>query len=307
MADYSRFEARMVPWLRKVWTDRLMIKEEVMSTDQAGARKEGAWQVYERYNDPARFRLSDDHPAWKEFQLTLKTLTWFFGIEPSDGRGPDSFFHFLNGIRQGSWRVYAHLAEPWAQNWKLVAEYCLRNMTHGRHDIVEFKVAGPGMSKKRGDQFVIYLADQLAMERALSELRSQIPQCFAGSVPPGVKQLVPGLGWSVEPVAEEHGSPAVNEVWNNETVSFGTYLSAVIYMALEQSWQKSEEDYVNELIEFFLNVGIDPANPHLLRTISWEQLKQMAAVSNARVVTSGIAATTTIFTDKTKQFPLGVQ
>jgi hypothetical protein len=303
MADYSRFDVSIVPWLQRVWADRDLIRHEVLlEAVPTDARKEGAWQVYERYSDPTRIKLRSGNPDWEKFQMTLNTLKWFFGIPWTGGPDADSFFHFLRGIRQGYWRVYAHLADPWADNWELVAKYCLRNMTHGHNDIVEFKVAGPGI-KRRSDQIVIYLVNEPAMERAINDLRSQMPQCFAGSVPPGVKQVVPGLGWSKEPLEAEHGSPAVNEIWNNQTLSFGSYLSAVIYMALEQSWQKTEADYVHELIEFFLNVGIDPANPQLLRTFSWEQLKQFAQVSNAKIATSGIAPTTIVFTDKTKPFP----
>jgi hypothetical protein len=169
-------------------------------------------------------------------------------------------------------------------------------------EVEKFKVAGPGMSPKRGDQIVAWVNSEAAKDALLKKL--QTFSNFDGTPPPGTKLVSAGLGWSKEPTSEDNGSPAVDEVWGTGSHSFGSYLAGVIYMALEQSWNKTEDKYVEELKEFFLNVGIDPAKPELLRTISWDQLKQMAGVANAKVVISGIGGQTNVFTDKTTPFPL---
>lgn len=303
MANYSAFDPGIIPWLRTVWKDRVQIEEGVRDL----GRDEGAWQVYDRYNDPAKDTTLTKE--WKKFRKDVKRLTGEYGITcgPQTGKWtPDDFYHFGNNPRPGKglWRVYAHVKEPRAYNWTPTAVYCLSMMKSlNLADVEKFKVAGPGMSKNRGDQIVIWLNSESAKDSILKAL-SRLASNFDGNVPPGVKQVQPGLGWGVEPTSEDHGSPAVDEVYGTRNHSFGSYLAGVIYMALEQSWHNTEDRYVEELVEFFLNVGINPAKPNLLRTISWDQLKHMAKLSNAKVITSGIVKQTTVFTNQTQVFPL---
>lgn len=305
MADYSRFDPAIVPWLKEVWKLRKDIKLDAETI----SRKMGAIRVYWLYSGPdAEGTMNSSEQDFLDFQGELRALVWFFHI-PFTWVGklaPDAFFHFLTpGGSAGSRRIYARVKPPRDKNWTEVARFCLRNMTHGRKDITEFKVAGPAAASTRPDQIVIYLEDQKAVETVIEEMQVKMPGWFEGSLPPGVKCVTSGLGWSAEPTANEHGSPAVDEIWKGETLSFGSYLAAVIYMALEQSWAGNDENkFVEELITFFLNVGVDPARPHLLRTISWTELKQMAAVSNAKIVTARIAQTTTVLINQTSPLPL---
>jgi len=335
MADYSSFDTAIVPWLKKVWQDKAQIEQAVRipesdaQTDAAAAvlkgesvqvvtagqkvltqlkrdsRKEGAWQVYDRYNDPTPAK--ENLEAWQSFLKHKGKLVSKYGIsgDPQTRKEiPNDFYHFGAGCRQGKgmWRIYVHITNR-RKNWIRVIDYCLSVMTKRRlEDIEKCKVAGPGLSKDRGDQVVIWVNSEAVKDSTLEALK-KMSDCFGGSVPPGVKQVVPGLGWGVEPAEAEHGSPAIDEVWDGEGVSFGSYLAAVIYMALEQSWHKTEDGYVEELVQFFLNVGVDPKNPHLLRTYSWEQVKQMTQVSNAKLVTSGVSASSTVFTDRTNMLP----
>jgi hypothetical protein len=302
MADYSRFDPAIVPWLKQVWKDRQEIKEDAETI----SRRMGAETVYALYSAGT---MNGSDSSFLDFQGELKVLEWFFHISstcPDESPDPDSFFHFVDpSYRAGSRRIYARVTEPWNKNWTEVARFCLRNMTHGRKDITEFKVAGPRAARTRRDQIVIYLDNQKAVETVIEEMQVKMPGWFEGSLPPGVKCVISGLGWSAEPTPAEHRSPAVDEIWKGRPLSFGSYLAAVIYMALEQSWTGDDENkFVEELITFFLNVGVDPAKPHLLRTISWTELKQLAAVSNAQIVTARIAPTTTVLIDQTSPLPL---
>ena len=305
MADYSAFDNGIVPWLQKVWTKRRTIEQGVRTT----GRDEGAWLVYDCYNDPAADPGETD--AWTLFREDVRRLTGEYGIGCGPQRGgkwlPDDFYHFGDNPRQGKglWRVYAHVKEPRTYNWTPAAVYCLHVMKSLKLEVIEkFKVAGPGMSKDRGDQIVIWVNSEDAKNSTLESLKQTCAGNFDGSVPPGVKQVVPGLGWSKEPTAADHGSPAVDEVYGTSRHSFGSFLAGVIYMALEQSWSKTEDDYVKELKAFFLNVGIDPANPHVLRSISWEELKHLAGVGNGNIVRTDGAKPTTVFKDQTNVFPL---
>lgn len=310
MADYSAFSPEIRPWLQKVWKEKGQIEQVVRTYDkkrglQAG-RAEGAGQVYDRYNDPAVNK--QETLEFREFMGDAIGLSDSYNIvlAPQGGEwAPHNFYHFGENPRAGKglWRVYAHVKSPRSKNWMPTAEYCLTLMRKGEErDVEKFKVAGPGMSDNRGDQIVIWVNSEAAKDSMLKQL--QTFSNFDGNPPPGIKQISPGLGWGKEPTAQDNASPAVDEVSGTSNHSFGSYLSGVIYMALEQSWKKTEDSYVEELTEFFLNVGIDPAKPHLLRTISWDELKQMAGVTNAKVVTSGIGKQTTVFTDKTSPFPL---
>ena len=305
MADYAAVDKGIVPWLQKVWTDRGKIEQGV----RTAGRDEGAWLVYDRYNDPTEDPKETE--AWTLFRRDSKRLSREYGIacNPQRGQGwvPNEFYHFGANPRPGKglWRIYAHVREPRAYNWTPAAVYCLHVMKALNLEVIEkFKVAGPGLSKDRGDQIVIWLNSEDAKNSTLASLAQSVAGNLDGSVPAGVKQVQAGLGWGKEPTAAEHGSPAVDEAYGTSNHSFGSFLAGVIYLALEQSWRKTEDQYVHELTEFFLNVGIDPANPHVLRTISWEELKHLAGVGNGNVVRSGLAKPTTVFTDQTK--PLAI-
>lgn len=303
MADYSAFDRGIVPWLQKVWNDRHTIKAGVLQD----GRTDGAWLIYGHYNDPTVD--PSDSEAWKLFRQDAKRLIREYGIGCGPQTGsviPHDFYHFGNNPRPGKglWRIYAHVREPRAYNWTPTAVYCLHMMKSLNLEVIEkFKVAGPGMSKDRGDQIVIWLNSEADKNTALESLKQTCANNYDGNVPPGVKQVAAGLGWSKEP-AEDHSSPAVDEVWGDSQHSFGSFLAGVIYMALEQSWDRLEDDYVKELTEFFLNVGIEPSSPQLLRTVSWEELKLRAGVANGTIARGGGLNNSTMFTDQTRPFPL---
>lgn len=81
MADYSRFDARIIPWLERVWDNHGLIENEVNRTKpNEFPRKEGAWLIYGYYNDPIGRSRNYENAELKEFHMKLGRLQWFFGI-----------------------------------------------------------------------------------------------------------------------------------------------------------------------------------------------------------------------------------
>jgi HopA1 effector protein family len=313
MADYSRFEPSLSSWLQKVWASRAEIKQDVMLyADEPElarfARKSGANAVYDLYNTSAKVNVDDDD--WKRFQARLKVLEDHYHIpyRTSHGFVKDSWFSFaVDPSEQGSWRIYLRFKDP-ISKWVRVALYCLNNVcAHRIKGIVEFKVAGPGLSKERGDHMVIYLKDRKSVDSTLEFLKTdpEMSGLFSGNVPAGVKQVAPGLGFSAEIVPRLDDSPAINEVWNNEPLSFGSYLAGVIYMALEQSWDKTEDHYVDELLKYFLQLRIDPRHPHLLRSIPEEEFQMMVQNTQGKIVREKLSPQprSGVMIDQTRPFP----
>jgi hypothetical protein len=77
MADYSRFDPAIVPWLKEVWNLRKDIKEDAETI----GRRMGAKRVYWRYSGPDPDRpMNSSEKAFRDFQGELKALDWFFHI-----------------------------------------------------------------------------------------------------------------------------------------------------------------------------------------------------------------------------------
>jgi len=301
MADYSAFEKGLARWLKAVWANRASIKSSVNSK----GRTEGAWCVYDCYNNPAS--SADEGSRWRKFLKLLVEIETTFSVEgrPQDGDTvPNDFYHFGPASLppgQGEWRVYAHVKAPRNDHWYEPACLLLKLMASGGSGIAKFKVAGPGMAPDRGDQIVVWTNSEQACKKVLEAL-SRMAEHFDGNVPPSVATVVAGLGWAKEP-SGAHSSPAINEVWGTAGHSFGSYLSAIIYMALEQSWNGTEDNYVEEVEEFFLNVGVNPMKPHLLRTMSWDDIVRLAQQAN-RSLSGTVIPSLASGKDSTKVVPI---
>jgi hypothetical protein len=282
MADYSKFDRGLARWLKDVWAKRRKIKNGV--NDEG--RTEGAWLIYDLYNDPNIQK--EDTKKWRTFQKAVKSLSKQYGVpvQPQGDEWKASEFYHFGPDRlpdgSGNWRVYCHIKSPQHKNWSPPATYVLKRMQASDTRIAKFKIAGPQMSKKRHDSMVIWVNSEADALSLINDLKTRFADNFTGSPPPSVKQVATGLGWAKEP-SEDHSSPGVDEVWGTDNHSFGSYLAGVILMALEQSWDLKEKDYVEEVRQFFLNVGINPMNPHQLRTMSWEDVKLLAGVANRRL------------------------
>jgi len=278
MADYSVFEKGLARWLKAVWAKRASIK----SSANSDGRTEGAWCVYDCYNNP--LSSADDTKEWRDFYQQLVKLNKEFRVNIAAQEGkmvPNDFFHFGPAALakgQGEWRVYAHVKTPRNDHWVEPATFLLKQMNAGGSGIAKFKVVGPGMAPDRGDQIVVWTNSDLAC-KAVLEGFTKMAGHFDGKVPPSVSTVVAGVGWAKEPNSD-HASPAIDEVWGSPQHSFGSYLSGIIYMALEQSWDNDEDRYVYEVEQFFLNVGVNPQQPHLLRTMSWDDIMNLAGLAN---------------------------
>lgn len=284
MADYSVFEAGLARWLRAVWAGREKIKKSANEI----TRTEGAYCVYDLYNNP--IASGTDTPQWRAFVKKMGVLKSSFNVSvyPQNRERvwkPNDFYHFgpeMLAAGQGEWRVYAHVKSPRGANWEEPATYLLKLMLGRGGEVAKFKVAGPGMAADRGDQIVVWTNSDRACEVVLKGL-SAMAAHFDGRVPPSVCTVLPGLGWAKEP-SDRHASPAIDEAMDGTRHSFGSYLAAIIFMGLEQSWDGTEDHFVYEVEQFFLNVGVDPLRPHLLRTMSWDDILGLAGLANRRLV-----------------------
>jgi hypothetical protein len=311
MADYSQFDPGLQRWLKQVWERRLKIKKNVMKwsdlMDAAFGRKSGANKVYDIYNSSEKVEVGDD--LWEIFQCKLEILERRHGIKytPYPKFCKDAWFHFVGKSPKTPvlWRIYLRFVDP-LTTWGHVAQYCLKSMA-ASNNIVEFKVAGPGLSKERSDHMVIMMKDVKSMDNILDVLRTdpRMSGLFAGSVPAGAKQVAPGVGWAAQPLSLD-GSAEMAKLWKDESLSFGSYLSGVIYMALEQSWDKNEDHYAKELLEFFHSLGIDPKRPHLLRLIPEAQLQMMVNNAQVKIVQGKLAPqpTSGVIIDQTHPLPI---
>src|ERR1700722_7989284 len=179
MADYSRFDLAIVPWLQQVWRERQTIKFWA----ETSGRKLAADEVYALYTgpDPDR-KMNANDAAFTSFKADLDSLVSTYKIPYicDDLDNPKAFFHFLNPKGgAGSWRVYAN--GKVARH--LVSIYCLRKMASAK-DIVEFKIAGPGASRRR-DQVVIYVLDDKARDVVLHDLQGHANRELAMRDPQG--------------------------------------------------------------------------------------------------------------------------
>lgn len=282
MADYTAFEPGLAEWLRLVWGARAQIKA---GANQWG-REEGAGRVYDLYNDPAQDTRATQE--WRDFVAILNYFYRKFGLDfwPQDGDWvPHEFYHCSVAPLtpdQGHWRIYGNLASPRNDAMQAPVDLLMTLLVDGGHGVAKFKVAGPGMSTARGDQLVVWMNSEAACTNLLNTLAGY-HGCFAGNVPFSVATVAPGLGWAKEPVRGATMSPAIDEVNNADKHSFGSYLAAIIYMGLEQSWDDDEQSYVDEVEEFLLNVGVQPRSPHLLRTLSWVDIRLLAHQANLRL------------------------
>lgn len=316
MADYSQFDPALASWLQKVWKERVSIQREMISQwvliaklkkeegnegfdPAASARKMGADEIYGFYNPG-----TDDKPGnegWAMFELMLDLLKRRHGIEweTSNGWISDSWFAVKREFGNHKWRIYLRFVEP-LTGWGRVAQYCLQDMD--RKGVVEFKVAGPGISKQRGDHMVIWLKDDKSIDSMLQSLKAdRLMACrFSGSVPPGVKQVAPGLGYSAEPDSVQDPSPLIEKLYKRNCVSFGEYLAGVIFLALEQSWNGNENDYVEKLLDMFLHLRIDPKQPHLLRNISEEEFRLIVKNAQGKIVSQRLTPEPSTGKDETK-------
>ena len=112
------------------------------------------------------------------------------------------------------------------------------------------KVTGP--VHRRNDGIVIFLRDEDAVRRVLSwvrEVQESHSARFLWDVPPGVDQVMAGVGYAAEPP--------------RAATSFGGLRTALIFAALERHRNGTFQDFQGEVLNLFYANGIDPERVHL--------------------------------------------
>ena len=284
----AQFNPTLRPWLRRVWQDRSII----LTGAQQNGREEGSWLVYDRYNDPAETAHTADfadfmramNTLWDDHDDVIESLT-------SQKRDivPNTFYHFnchnYDALQHLSTkRIYARTS-GW-QNSVQVARLVLAEM-RATEGVQKFKIKGPGLSEDRCDSVVIWLTSELAVLHLLMVLKRQ-PGLYSGSVPPGVKQVIAGLGWAEEP-PETGAGDQLTVLWNSRTHSYGSYLAGLIFFALEQTSktgilddQHGYREFLGRTLLYFGTANVSPTDCHRLRRRN--ELEHMRAVTNHRLV-----------------------
>jgi hypothetical protein len=204
--------------------------------------------------------------AWEKFNAEkLKTDTlWLWS----------TFYHF-EGEWEGAYkRVYIHVAN-YADNVIEITTK-LQSLISELKGLLKFKIAGPG-GVDRKDQIIVYLSDEQSQTEVIESLRD-LKDLFQPGVPMVVKQVegLDGVGIADEP-------PDVSLEVEPRVESFGSYLSKVLYWALEESWYGEREQFL-DAAEIALRVaGIDPKEPHLhARRMEIEELDRRGRIAQSR-------------------------
>ncbi|RVT82659.1 hypothetical protein DXV76_15575 [Rhodobacteraceae bacterium CCMM004] len=306
MADYTVFMPSLAGWVRNVWTTRAKIKAEsdrqgnedvqdLVDKGDAAARFrftefrdiEGTWQIYELYNDPGTVTVSN--VELRAFLKRCRALAKRYGLRYAAQGGAkvaDTFYHFnpRGGYGRIDYRVYARAKAPLSRHACHLANAVAFKMGD-IPGIQKFKISGPGMTADRGDGLVVYLSDEASTMTLLEYLGRTCTRHFSGAVSPAVKQVQDGLGWAKEPPDPGKDHPLANHPDN--AYSFGSYLAALIYVALKRTYFASmstrEDAFVAEVARVFEAGNVDPKNPHR-PCASKEELEQLQALANGALV-----------------------
>jgi hypothetical protein len=287
-ANYTDFNASLRQWLRQVWQRR----RNILFGAKTEGRMEGADLIYDLYNDPAK---NNKVAGFQDFLQAAVALVndnsdLLEKCYPQDGEViPADFYHFepfgYAMLRpRNRLRVYVHTA-----GWQASLAVCqvVVDAMRGPEGVTKFKIAGPGFSANRGDSVVVWLTNQLAVDYLIAQLKRSAG-LFSGSVPPGVKEVVPGLGWSEEPPETVAGAP-LTDLYQLSVHSFGSYLAGLMFFALEQTSMASFRDddagyreFLGRLVAIFRDADVDPMECHRLRQP--KELEHMRAVANHTLV-----------------------
>ena len=305
MADYTPFMTTLAGWIQSVWKSRATIKaasEETancyvndgLKLGDASARfrfadyrdTEGAGQIYDLYNDPEIVKVGNGE--FKTFLTGCNKIIQQFGLfcNPQGGKAvANDFYHFQPANYGGiDYRVYAHAKAPYSEHCIQLAR-AVALMMRVEPGIQKFKIAGPGFTTARGDGLVVYISNEKTKDRVLKILAANKTAHFAGSLSPAVKTVCDGLGWAKEPPSPTKDHPL--KTHPEKSYSFGSYLAALIFVALKRTYYVSmstkEDAFVAEVLKVFEAGNVDPQNPHK-PCGSKQELQQLKQLANARII-----------------------
>lgn len=288
MADLTAFHPTLHPWLTAVWRDRVRI----LAAARQEGQTEGAWQVYDRYNDPTAAATDD----FATFCQELFYLTTDFPVECAGQQSGDAtdFFHLEPPgcvVAQGKARVYVHTPQP-VQVHAIAVARAVLGLMQVNADIVKLKVAGPGLSPARGDTVVIWLKHEFAVKWLLVRLKDPgVAAHCHGPVPPGVRPVADGLGWSLEPPRTDGDEPMAKNLtalWQSHDHSFGTYLAGCIFLALATCGPRGDK-FLDAVLRYFRAAGVDPMNPHRV-TMADSEARHRALITSLALILDGGSA-----------------
>jgi hypothetical protein len=280
MANYTDFQPALAGWLKKVWDQRKHIKSGAAQLGHA----EGAWRVYDLYNDPGKVATD----AFEEFKRCIAEFEDEYDVQIKSQTGqdiPDDFYHMeppdYDSSKSNS-RIYVKVVEPIWLHALLVALEVLE-LRKKHRGFQKLKVAGPGMSPNRGDSVVVWLTDDVAVRAFLLDMVGEdFLRHYGAETLPGIKRVRPGLGWADEPPKTDPDHP-VTKVFKTTQHSFGSYLAGFIYLALNHTWSKSEGAYLDKVLSVFAFGKIDPKNPSNV-TMTSETLDFKEHLANTSIV-----------------------
>jgi len=266
MAGYAAFQANLKPWIEGVWKTKIHIMQGVREK----GRKEGAWRVYDLYNDPATQTAS-------HFQLFKECIVEFkdeykLTVAPQKGKWVENDFYHMEPAgydpQKDKSRIYVNVKgqskgdDTFMSQWAnaLCVAYKALDLSATLTGFQKLKVSGPGLSPKRHDNVVIWLTGQQAVEAYLLKMRDEnFTRHFGATTPPGTKQVMPGLAWANEPPETAKGHK-LSTLWEEVQHSFGSYLAGCIFLGLEQSHEKTEPVFLDAVLAMFKMAGVDPMN-----------------------------------------------
>ena len=295
MADYDAFQLNLQPWLKAVWRDKGLISAGV----QQKGRNEGAWMVYDLYNDPSS-QASNHFNLFKECVLEFQT-EYEVTVKPQGSKWvADDFYHMEPkgyDSRNTKSRIYVNTKgqskgdDTFMSQWAnaLCVAYKVLELRSSVVGFQKLKVTGPEMSAARHDNVVIWLTGQEAVERFLPHLRGEeFSQHYGNSTPPGTKQVMPGLAWANEPPETAQGTP-LTKLFGSVLHSFGSYLAGCIYLGLERTWAKKESEYLDAVLKMFEMAKVDPKNAQSVG-ISHSKLQHQQQVTNIKAIVAGLGS-----------------
>lgn len=295
MADYDSFQPNLRPWLKAVWKGRSGIAAGVRKK----GRTEGAWLVYDLYNDP--HNQTSNH-----FKLFLECISEFqdeyaVSVFPQGGKVVDTDFYHMEpdgyDESKSKSRIYVSTKgqskgdDTFMSQWAnaLCIAYKVLELRSTVTGFQKLKVTGPAMSANRHDNVVIWLTGQPAVEAFLVHMRTdEISQHFGNSTPPGTKQVMPGLAWANEPPTTSP-SHKLSTLWGSVQHSFGSYLAGCIFLGLERTWNKTESDFLDAVLKMFEMANVDPENAQSVG-VSHSKFQHDQTVTNIKALTAGLGS-----------------
>jgi hypothetical protein len=305
MANITDFDPTLKGWLETIWRDRHMILME----GRTKGGDEGMWQIYDRYNVPGDRAVSD--PDFLAFIQECRTIaaTTGFVVKPQTGKEvPDDFYHFERashrqkvtaGAVSMNDRIYVHTKDPVTTHALPLAKLLLE-MAKDYDGLVKLKVAGPGMPAARKDTIVIWLQHEYAIQFVLKRMKqTDFTSHYGGDTPPGIKVVVPGLGFGKEPPEIDANHPVAQGSGGETNHSYGTYLASGIFLALRSTPHPlTLEKFLDRLLAVFRDIGVDPKKPQEIRNDK-RDFKHMNFVTNHTLVLHSREAGDLIVNDHT--------